>query len=75
MKELTSNEADRIVIRPNRIVMFFFGRIIRDTAARLIDRAFERGKISSHAYHELHAMAVRSLGPTIQQKKMLLPPT
>lgn len=75
MKELTSNEADRIVIRPSRVVMFLFGRIIRDTVARLIDRAFERGKISSHAYHELHAMAVRSLGPTIQQKKMLLPPT
>jgi hypothetical protein len=73
MKEITSNEADRIIIRPNGFVMFLLGKLIQNTVARLIDRAFERGKISSHAYHELHAMAVRSLGPTKKQEKMLLP--
>jgi len=73
MKEITSNEADRIVIRPHPIVMMFCGKLIQNTVARLIDRAFERGKISSYAYHELHAMAVRSLGPHPKQNKMLLP--
>lgn len=73
MKTITNNEADRLIIRPNRIVMFFFGGVIRTAAAKLINRSFERGHISSSAYHELHAMAVRAFGPNTQQKKMLLP--
>lgn len=53
--------------------MFLFGSIIQNTTAKLINRAFERGKINSYVYHELHAMAVRAFGPNTQQGKMLLP--
>lgn len=70
---MTQDQADRIIIRPNRVIMLLFGRVIRNTTAKLINRAFERGKINSYAYHELHAMAVRAFGPNTQQRKMLLP--
>lgn len=71
---ITDNQADVIIVRPGRLIMLLLGGVIRKTVAKLINRAFERGKINSHSYHELHAMAVRVFGPTNQQAKMLLPP-
>lgn len=72
-KTITNNQADRIIVRPHWAIMLVFGSIIRETVRKVINRAFERGKIDSRAYHELHALAVRALGPAEQQKKMLLP--
>lgn len=58
---LTNDQADRIIVRPNWFVMFLLGGIIRRTAVRVVERAFERGHINSSAYHNLHAIIARSL--------------
>lgn len=63
IRTITSNEGDRIVIRPNKLMMFLFGAIILNTVRTFVNRAKERGFVDSRAYHELIALADRALKP------------
>lgn len=65
MKEITNDQADKLIILSgySKLFEFIFGRMIRKLASRLINRGFERGYLSSHAYHEMHAMNDRVFKP------------
>jgi hypothetical protein len=60
-RTITSNEGDRLVIRPNWLIMLLFGKVILNTVRAVINRSKERGHIDSRSFHELIAMTDRAL--------------